>query len=375
MTISKTNNPLQQFVVQWEIDGALDGATIANGLATVGNVITQSPTTDEELFIIQQDGPLGIVDPDALGSREAPADRWIQWIRVVPSGDFTPQFRVQIVDADDLVPSLGTVILEDITAGLNLVGETSFYQAVMHYVPQGAAIRIVGLPAPLPGGQHVVTLGVRAGDSVAQEADYQYSRCCARGGGGTEGPAGPAGPAGPEGPAGAPGGDILDVTNSMNFLNTVMPPGPVTFTALAPVFQGAADTNVLIDFANQDETIFSAIWQLRTPADYVSGDPITVTIDVAGDGSAAANATFQGRLERDTNVNLLTTSAWGTAVAVNVAINAAQGITTTFQIVFTTPGQRDGLLPNEPFRFELSRTLLDAYNGRVVFVRGQVSYG
>jgi hypothetical protein len=381
MSISKSNKPLQQFVVQWEITGELDGSTLANPLDTEGNVITQSPFGEEQLFIIAQDGNLGLIDPNALGGLAAPGDRWLQWIRVVPATPFVPQFSVQVVDADDLVPSLGVVVLEQLVSGTTLIGDTSYYAALMHYVPQGASIRIVGLGAPAPGERHLVTIGFRAGSQAHEEADYQYSRCCLRGGTGAEGPPGPEGPAGPEGPegpagpAGAPGGDLLDVVNSMNFLNTVMPPGPVAFTALAPVFQGVNDANVLIDFANQDETVFSAIWQLRTPADYVAGDPITVTIDVAGDGSAAANATFQGRLERNTNVNVLTSTSWGTAVSVNVAINAAQGITTTFQIVFTTPAQRDGILPNEPFRFELSRALLDAYAGRVVFVRGQVSFG
>ena len=182
---------LNQFVVQWDVAGALNGDTadVAPGLATSGGILVPDQQDEDGVFRIPVSGDLGIIDPDALGAQGGSGDRYIQWIRVeAGSGNIPPGFAIRIVDASNLVPSLGDpIVFEDITAGTVFGVSPSFYRSQFYFVPQGCAIQILGLLGFGAGNENRVKIGFRSATSAKEDAHLQQNMCCqsgAAGGGG-----------------------------------------------------------------------------------------------------------------------------------------------------------------------------------------------
>jgi hypothetical protein len=189
----RLEGPLNQFVVEWDVAGALDGATTAPGLQVVNNGIVAGQQDEDAVFRIPVDGDAGIFDLDALGKRGAYGDRYLQWIRIESAIPIPPGMQVWIVDASALVPSLGVPIqLQEVTAGFVFVGQTSFYLSEIFLVPQGAAIQIIGIPEPPAGQTHAVKMGIRSASTAREDAKLENAMCCVAnqeaGGGGTPAP-------------------------------------------------------------------------------------------------------------------------------------------------------------------------------------------
>jgi hypothetical protein len=173
---------LLQCVIEWQIDGALDGTTPAPGLEVANNILVQRPTPLEYPFIIEVDDDAGLFDPDAFGGVASYADRYVQWIRIFPASAQLPgQFFVGIVDASGLVPSvLGPAggpfaPYAEITA---VFTPPARYQAAKDFVPQGSVIQIAGFAAPPPGARHIVQIGIRAATTLEHDALLEQASCC-----------------------------------------------------------------------------------------------------------------------------------------------------------------------------------------------------
>lgn len=372
MNTSPTGYFNQTYTLEFLVSGDLDGAT-------VGPPVTAPESTDnpQGLYRFQIDGDLGLIDPDYIVPNAGPygvsGNRAIGWFWIDSPVAGGGSARLEVVDAVD-----GTITVQEEIQ--NLSGLSTYYNNRPFLVPQGSILRLVGFEndtdTPIRVRFHVAYVN----DENLTELQQAICACEEGGGAGATGPTGPAGPTGATGPAGATGATgpagaglemlFLDASNSINFIADA---ALALFTSGATLFQQAADLNVLLAFPDSDETIVNGYWQLRMPSNYVAGTPIVVTIDVCGDGGAAANADFSGALERNTNIDLLSAQSFGTSVTTAVPINGSSGITTTFTLTFTSPAQRDGILANEPFRFRLNRGLLDAYSAAVYFVRGVVT--
>ncbi len=185
---------LNQFVVQWDVVGALNGNTDepAPSLATSGGVLVPNQQDEDGVFRIPTPGNIGIIDPDALGAQGGSGDRYIQWIRVESgAGNIPPGFAIRIVDASNLVPSLGDpIVFEDITAGDTFGVAPSFYRSQFIFVPQGCAIQVLGLPGFGAGNENRVKIAFRSATSAREDAGLQKNMCCQSGaetdgGGGT----------------------------------------------------------------------------------------------------------------------------------------------------------------------------------------------
>ncbi len=170
--------PLLQCVLEWRIIGALDGVTVAPGLETNNNILTQKPTNFGDPLVIEVPGAAGLFNPDGFGDSATRADRYLQWIRFVPAAFPIPAgFRLQIVDASGLVPSVGAFqILEQIHAGV--FSAPAFYLAEMNFCPQGSVVRVDGLGAAPPGRFHRLTMGVRSATEVQDDPALDQSSCC-----------------------------------------------------------------------------------------------------------------------------------------------------------------------------------------------------
>ena len=177
-TENTPRGPLYQTVVEWRVEGALDGVTPAPGLTADRNVVIQRPTATEQIFVVEVDGNAGLFDPDADGGRAAYADRYIEWIRVVPATfPVPPTFFLGVVDASGEVPSVGNPIpIARLRAGTFL--PPAEYVAALDLVPQGFVVQISGLPAPPPGLFHSVTMSVRAAMITYEDAQFEYNSCC-----------------------------------------------------------------------------------------------------------------------------------------------------------------------------------------------------
>lgn len=169
--------PLQQCVLEWQVQGRFDGTTAAQGVTITDNTIAQQPAGFGDPFVIEEEGNVGIFNVAGLGGLETNADRWIQWLRLVSGGNApTAGFRMEIVDATRLVPSVGLfTTLEVIQFG---IFSPALYEAEMRFVPQGAALRIIGLGPANPGSFHRLTLGIRSAKLAKEDAELQQASCC-----------------------------------------------------------------------------------------------------------------------------------------------------------------------------------------------------
>lgn len=171
--------PLLQCVLEWQISGALDGATVADGIEVTSNIVTQKPESFGDPLVIEVPGPAGIFNPDGLGGNAARADRYIQWVRLIPATGFPipAGFRLQIVDVSGLVPSVGAFhILEQLQAGA--FDAPAFYIAEMNMCPQGGAVRVDGLAAPPPGAVHRLSMGLRMATNAKDDPKLDQASCC-----------------------------------------------------------------------------------------------------------------------------------------------------------------------------------------------------
>ena len=171
--------PLLQCVLEWRVNGALDGTTVAPGLTIDSNILTQRPDSFGAPFVILVPGAAGLFNPDGFGDSSTRADRYLQWIRIVPATGFPipAGFRLQIVDASGLVPSVGSfLILEQIQAGAFVT--PAFYVEEMNFVPQGSVVRVDGLGAAPPGTFHRITMGVRSATEVQDDPALDNASCC-----------------------------------------------------------------------------------------------------------------------------------------------------------------------------------------------------
>lgn len=337
----------------------IDGATPSDPFS----LATQPIDPRSQVFEVVQNA-LGLIDPDQRAGGSL-GDRFIPWIEIVL--DDGGQIELAIVDGQD--PDLVLATIVEPTA---VVAGTPFFRERTFRCPQGALLR-VGDPSGAPVGPGRVRLRILAQAELGTTTPTGFGATGPAGPTGPTGPAGPAGSVGPTGPTGPAGGGtvqmLLDVTNSINFIS--LSPA-VSLTSPAPVVQGAANGSVLLEFTDSDEVSLEAYWQLRMPADYVASSPVVARIDVVGSGAASANASFSGALERDTNFNILGGSSFGSSVSQAVLMNASAGFNSTFDLTFSTPTQRDGILAGEPFRFRLLRDTLDAYTGTAYFQRGVI---
>ncbi len=179
----RLEGPLHQFVVQWDVTGALDGATTAPGLEVVNNGIIKGQQDEDGVFRIPVDGNAGVFDPDALGKRGGYGDRYLQWIKIDAALPINPGFQISIVDASGLVPTLGVpLLLQDVTLGQTFTGLTSFYFSELILVPQGAAIAITGLGDAPAGQTHGVKMGIRSASTAREDANLENAMCCEGGG-------------------------------------------------------------------------------------------------------------------------------------------------------------------------------------------------
>lgn len=169
---------LYQSVIEWRIEGPLDGLTPAPGLVSSGNVVRQAPSPPELPFVIKVDGAAGLFDPDADGGRAAYGDRYIEWIRVVPATFPVPaSFELLVVDASGVVPAVADPIpVARLRAGA--FGPPAEYIAALDFVPQGFVIAISGIGAAPPGSFHTVTMGVRAAMVTYEDAQLDLNSCC-----------------------------------------------------------------------------------------------------------------------------------------------------------------------------------------------------
>lgn len=173
---------LHTFTVQWDVDSAIDGsfvdARIADGLATTGGVIDKGQQDEEGVFRISQVGTVAIFDFDALGKDAALGERYLLWIRVEPgaAAGIPVGFQAFIVFRH---PVSGEYIpLQEITAGFVFAGNAFFYLGDIFHVPQGAALMILNLPAPDPGGFNRVKISVQAGSTALEDAALHRAMCC-----------------------------------------------------------------------------------------------------------------------------------------------------------------------------------------------------
>lgn len=170
---------LQQWVIEWRVDGALNGETPAPGLDVDNNLLVQRPSSPSLPYIIEVDGPAGLFNPDGFGGVAASADRYIQWIRVIPArfGVLLNFFFLGIADASGIVGSVAPIlpISEIDSGGFTAPGR---YLAGMDFCPQGCAIQIDGVPPPLPGGINIVQMGIRAASALEHDALLEQASCC-----------------------------------------------------------------------------------------------------------------------------------------------------------------------------------------------------
>jgi hypothetical protein len=180
----RLEGPLNQFVVQWDVPGALDGTRLAPGLTVINNGIIAGQQDEDAVFRIQCPGSAGIFDADALGKSGCYGDRYVQWIKIDAAVPINPGFGIFVVDDTGLDPSLGVPLqLQEVTLGQTFTGLSSFYFAEMFLVPQGCAIQIVGLgPAPA-GTSHGVKMGIRSASTGREDANLQGAMCCEEGAG------------------------------------------------------------------------------------------------------------------------------------------------------------------------------------------------
>jgi hypothetical protein len=167
---------LLQFVLEWQIDGALDGSTLAPGIETENNVIVQQPSGPDNPYVVEVPSAAGLFNPDGSGNRGAIADRYLQWIRVVPAV-FPASMSIDIVTTS--LPEGAVEVIDNLQVGG--VSSPAFYQAEFDFVPQGGLVRISGLAAPPPGSVHIVQMGVRAAMTADGDAELSQSSCCLSG--------------------------------------------------------------------------------------------------------------------------------------------------------------------------------------------------
>ncbi len=170
--------PLQQCLLEWEVEGALDGVTDAPGLEVDSGILVQQTTPPDRPYVIPVDGAAGLFDIDGFGGRAVRADRYIMWIRVVPATfPVPPAFQIDIVDASGLVPSVSPVVVLDVIQ-LGAFAAPAFYLAEMQLVPHGSVLRIAGLPAPPPGAVHRVSVEARMATTSHADAELAEASCC-----------------------------------------------------------------------------------------------------------------------------------------------------------------------------------------------------
>ena len=178
MTIfNQAKSALQQWTVQYTVRGTLDGTTPAPDA-------TSAPKNEENVWIVDVPGALGIIDPDLGGGSGSFGDRFITFIRVESSVPMPLAFGIAVVDASLLVPSLGIVTTRQVFSN-TVFGETEFTSTECIYVAQGKALQIGFLPAPAAGSEHRITIGVRAAATGDDEARLARMCCCLNGGDGS----------------------------------------------------------------------------------------------------------------------------------------------------------------------------------------------
>lgn len=193
MTIfNQPKSALQQWTVQYNVSGQLDGLTPAPDA-------TNAPKNEENVWIVDVPGALGIIDPDLGGGRGSFGDRFITFIRIESDVPFPLIFAVAVVDASLLVPDLGIVVTRQVTS-TDIVGETVYTSTECIYVAQGKALSIGRIVAPPPGSVYRVTIGVRAAATGDDEARLARMCCCLNGGDGSAGGGGGGGGVSPIAP-------------------------------------------------------------------------------------------------------------------------------------------------------------------------------
>jgi hypothetical protein len=171
MIFQTKKGALQQFVVQYNVAGALDFGTTAPSAAN-------APTNEESVHELTVLGNVGVIDPDLLGGRSTRGDRFMVMLRIDAAVAFPLGFRVSIVDATGSVPSLGEVEELRRISPANLVGQTVFTTTECVTIAQGKALAIGGLPPPPAGQFHRITIEVRAAVSGDDEARLASMCCC-----------------------------------------------------------------------------------------------------------------------------------------------------------------------------------------------------
>ena len=170
--------PIQQFLLQWDVAGALDGVTQAPGLVVESGIVTQRTRAPSNPYVIPVNGPAGLFDIDGSGARAVRADRYLMWLRIQPAVFPVPvEFVVDIVDASGLVPSVSSAITLDVIH----TGTFSFpglFLSNMYLVPHGSIVRVSGLGVPPPGAVHRVSMGARTATTSHGDAELAEASCC-----------------------------------------------------------------------------------------------------------------------------------------------------------------------------------------------------
>lgn len=184
--LQPTKGALQQWTVQYEIAGAIDGTELAPSAVLFG-------VTDEEGVMRVATEDLGIIDPDLRGGRASMGDRFISFIRIETAVPMPIGFAMSVVDASLSVPGLGIIETRRITPP-TIAGTVEYISTECTYVPQGQALRVSSMPAPPPGEVHRITLGIKAAVTGDDEARLAEACCCqseAESGGATPAPPDP----------------------------------------------------------------------------------------------------------------------------------------------------------------------------------------
>lgn len=172
---------LAQRTVEYRIAGAVDGLTVPDGTVTID---------EENVFVVSVADDAGIFDPTRfIGGNAALGNRYIEWIEVILDGGVIPLgSRISIVDDNNLVPSVGSIL--ELRRIADIGGQPRFYSSLPFTVYQCTAIAVRGIPPASSDRPTRVLFGLRQPTTPYEEAALAQAWCScfpsiAQGGGGT----------------------------------------------------------------------------------------------------------------------------------------------------------------------------------------------